>query len=200
MKQSFFPNYSKSIWLKLALVYLLNFNGINQSFSQPSTLYTTLTSTSPATTNSRLAVSSIGGFRQVRFQATSSASSGANWAFHTGTMASPNTTLNYRPVSANQTISFNSFVPTSSSSGARYNTGGGGYNGLLPNITGGNYYTFNVSANNGADNVMSVLETSYNPSSISTVTQFPLISAVDNLQAVTVRISLPSLPNFGEAF
>jgi len=200
MKQSFFPNYSKSIWLKLALVYLLNFNGINQSFSQPSTLYTSLTSTSPAPTNSRFALNAVGGFRQFRFQATASVASGlSSWAFSTGTTGAPTYNPCWRPTLASQLMSINTFIPTSFNNGAIYQSNSGN-DGQLPAITNGNYYTFNVSANAASSNAMSILETSFNPNTIASVLQYPASGAVDNNQSVTVRITLSNLPFSGENF
>ena len=187
-------SFSKKIVSSLML--LLVFFTSNDAFAQPSVLFTGLNSTTPAPTNSRFALNDMGVFRQIRFQANQNASaSSLGWAFHSGTTGSPNYNPCWRPYTGGNTLGVNGFIPTSFANGARYNTGGGGADGLLPAITSGNYYTFNVMENATADNQMALLETSYNP--VGLVSQ----SVVLPLSATgtgTVSITTSAAPSSGE--
>jgi hypothetical protein len=140
--------------------------------AQPTVLHTGLTSTSPAASNSRFALNTVGNFRQVRFQVNQTITGSTTaWAFHTGSTSSPNYNPCWRPSSGGNTLSVNTFIPTSADNGAIYQSSSGGTEGLLPALTNGNYYTFNVAANPNTSNPMSLLETTYNPVTVSTVTQ-----------------------------
>jgi hypothetical protein len=154
--------------------------------AQPSILYTNLGATTPASTNSRYLLNDFGIFRQFRFQANvSAAASSALWAFHIGSAGSPDYSNNWRPNVAGQTISLNNHIPTSFTNGARYNTAGGGFDGLLPAITNGNYYTFNVVETGGNDKPMQILETTYAPVPLVSQTYTPSLTA-NNGGVVTV--------------
>ena len=154
-------NFMKKALLRLLVLLLVFVN--TDVFAQPSVLYTSLTSTTPSPSNSRFTLSTVGGFRQARFQANQTVSSGGStWAFHTGSTGSPNYNPCWRPSLSSQLLSANTFIPTSFNNGALYQATSGGNDGQLPAITSGNYYTFNVSANGGSSNVMSLLETGFN--------------------------------------
>ncbi|NBX78999.1 MAG: hypothetical protein EBQ94_01235 [Flavobacteriales bacterium] len=166
----------------------------NMVFGQtPTVLYTSLTSTTPSPSNSRYTLNAMSGtFRQYRFQANQTVgSSGSTWAFHQGTTASPSYTNSWRPYTSNNLLSVNTYIPIGFANGARYNNNGG-TDGQLPAITSGNYYTFNVSNNTG-DNVMQLLETTYNPVTVSTVTQ-----AVGSYGSRTITITTSTTPNASE--
>lgn len=151
-------------------------------YSQPTVLGTSLANGNYKTYD----LNSIGVFKQFRLQAESSASvSTRNWEFATGTAANTNYTTNWRPYSGGNTLSSNTFIPTTYDNGAKYNSGSGGSSGLLPAITNGNYYTFNVSNSATADNVMQLLETSYNPVTISSVAQSVGIAGAENISITT---------------
>ena len=111
-----------------------------------------------------------GAFRQLRLQANSDAS-GLNWEFTSDSNGNPDYAINWRPYTGSQTLSgFNAVIdPSSEAASARYNSGFGGASGLLPTITSGNYYTVNVTENSGSDNFMAILETTYAPQSVSSV-------------------------------
>jgi hypothetical protein len=135
----------------------------------------------------------IGSFKQYRLQAASSAATGTrNWEFASGTAASTNYNPNWRPFTGGNTLSTNLFIPTSFANGAKYNTGGGA-SGLLPAITAGSYYTFNVGTNAAADNVMQLLETPYDPVVISG--QSNALTAVGSR---TISITTAGTPATGE--
>ena len=114
-------------------------------------------------------------FSQVRLQATTSGGGGSGlggarkWEFYNGTYVN-----NWRPYTANLTLAgFNQqILPVGGTASGLYNSNTGGQPGLLPNVTANNYYTFNIEDAAGAINHnMSVLETSYNPQSITSVIQ-----------------------------
>ena len=176
-------------------IYLLLFTVLAFSmgvFAQPSVLGTQLANGSYVTYN----LNSIGLFRQYRLQAsTSAAISTRNWEFASGTAASPNYTTNWRPNTSNNTLSSNLFIPTSFANGAKYNTASGGASGLLPVITSGNYYTFNVDINSAADNSMELLETSYNPVTITSVSNTTPANASNS---VLVTCTTSAAPSAGE--
>ena len=120
-----------------------------------------------------------------------------NWEFALGTIASPVYTTNWRPYTSGQTISgYNLFIGTATAT-ARYNTYSGGQSGLMPAVAAGNYYTFNVSINAALSNYMSILETSYNPVTISTLSS---TSPLNNNNSVLVTITTSAVPNSGENF
>ncbi|MFN8277778.1 MAG: hypothetical protein U0T84_09855 [Chitinophagales bacterium] len=166
--------------------------------AQPTVLYTGLTSTTPAPSNSRYTLNTIGNFRQYRFQSNQTASASTiGWAFHTGSTGTPNYNPCWRPYTSGNTLSANTFIPTTFANGARYNTFGGGADGLLPAITSGNYYTFNVQPNASADNVMSLLETTYNPVTITAVSNSSALSVSAN-NSVLVTVTTSAAPASGE--
>ncbi|MFY7885134.1 MAG: beta strand repeat-containing protein, partial [Dolichospermum sp.] len=120
--------------------------------------------------------------------------------FATGSAGSANYSTNWRPYTSGQTLSgFNTIIdPTSASSSARYNTSFGGQSGLMPAIASNSYYTFIVGTNSASNNTMSVLETNYNPVSISSVAQSPTSASVYATQSVTVTATMASSLNSGE--
>lgn len=143
-------------------------------------------------------LATVGGFKQVRLQAASSEVAGIrNWEFCTGTAGAANYFNNWRPYTAGLTLAgCNTFIPAvGGTASALYNTGTGGQSGLMPAITAGNYYTFNITNNNLANNSMAVLETNFDPELISTVTQYPASTAVVNTAGVTVTITTSVAPN-----
>ena len=126
-----------SISLLLLMLSLIGY--VPNCFAQPTVLGSQVVNGGYSTTN-LVAVS--GALKQVRLQATSGAASGArNWEFATGTAAATVYTTNWRPNTANNTLSINTYIPTTFANGAKYNTSSGGASGLLPAITSGNYYT-----------------------------------------------------------
>jgi trimeric autotransporter adhesin len=177
------------------LATVLPFLYVMALVAQPTVLYTGLTSTTPAPSNSRYTLNTVGGFRQFRFQANQTVSaSSTGWAFHSGSTGSPNYSPCWRPTNSNNTLSSNTFIPTSFANGANYQSSGGGSDGLLPAITSGNYYTFNVANSGSASSNMALLETTYSPVTVSTtVTQ-----ASGTYGSRTINITTSATPNSGE--
>ncbi len=94
---------------------------------------------------------------------------------------------------ANYTRSLNSLL----SGAAYYATGSGGWEHNLEfSATQDNYYTFIVGKNTASNNDMSILETTYNPRTISSVSRTPLTPG--NGQSVTVTATLSGTLNTGE--
>lgn len=209
MKVNFTRKLSVSFFAfnKLALQRLLFVTtlGISVcSYAQPTVLGTQVVNGGYTTYN----LNTVGGFKQIKLLATSSNGAGTrNWEFVTGTAAAPVYTTNWRPYSGScngnadvQIAGYNTFIAPNVAfpavtATATYNTSSGGCSGFLPAVTSGNYYTFNVTNTAAANNNMSVLETAYNPETISTVTQYPAATAVVNTAGVTVTITASAAPN-----
>ena len=170
--------------------------------AQPTTFGTALVDGSYASYN----LADRGAFRQVRLQAASSAGAlSRNWNFAQGTAPNQNFFNNWRPYSGacngglnlvisgfNQVIAPDTGNPVLSAS-ATFNSNSGGCDGFLPLITAGNYYTVNVTENTG-DNFMAILETSFAPATVSSVSGPPC--ATDCGYEVTVTLS--NAPAAGE--
>ncbi|MBK9213182.1 MAG: hypothetical protein IPO14_09610 [Saprospiraceae bacterium] len=91
-----------------------------------------------------------------------------------GTAAAPSYTNNWRPYTSGLTLAgYNQFIaPVGGTASALYNSGSGGQSGLLPSRYKWRYYTFNITDNAGPNNqTMSVLETTYLPVKITSLTQ-----------------------------
>jgi Ig-like domain CHU_C associated/Secretion system C-terminal sorting domain len=159
-------------------------------FAQPTVLYSSINSTP------RVAMTDLGLFKQGRMQANQSGFQ--RWAFHIGTVASPDYSQNWRIGSTPNVLSYGNFIPIGYSNGANYFSGGAGIDGELNAVVSGNYYTFNIMKNGAATSDMELLETNYNPTIISTVTQSPLAASVVANTAVAVTITMASAPAVGE--
>jgi hypothetical protein len=160
------------------------------AFAQPSVLYSSINTTP------RVPLTNMGLFLQGRMQANQSGYQ--RWAFHKGTVASPDYSQNWRIGSTPNVLSFSNFLQAGYSNGANYFTGGAGVDGELNPAVIGNYYTFNVMKNAFASNDMEVIETNFNPTMISTVIQSPLEASVVANSTVAVIITMASAPAIGE--
>ena len=137
-------------------------------------------------------------FRQASgIQATTSAGSGTRtWEFMEGTAAAPSYTNNWRPYTSGLTLAgYNQFIaPVGGTASALYNSGSGGQSGLLPAVTAGRYYTFNITEVAGPTNQrMAVLETTYLPVKITSLTQ----PAMASCKGYTVDIGFNNPINYG---
>lgn len=177
---------------KIALC-LLGFAPIGEIISQPTVLGT---STSGSYTTYDLTLRN--GARYVRVQVgggNGAATGVRNWEFGTGTAGAPNFVNNWRPNVSSLTLGgYNSPIdPSLVAASARYNTSSGGASGLMPATTSLYYYTFNIGLNAGSGNFMSVLETSFNPATISAMSVTYTVSK-GNYGATDVNLSsIPSL-------
>ncbi|OWY24067.1 hypothetical protein C7N43_05120, partial [Sphingobacteriales bacterium UPWRP_1] len=134
----------------------------------------------------------LGAFRQARIQATQS-SSGVTWEFP-ATCSYPGDV--WRPYAGGTgAVPFNTIIPPVGGTGsALYNSGNGGASGTLAATTNGRYYTFNVEDKLAPNNLfMSVLETTFNPVAISSITQ-----ADGALASRTITITTSATPATGE--
>ena len=144
----------------------------------------------------------LGIFRQVRVQAATSAAPGTrNWEFYEAPFDYDPA---WRPYTSGLTLSgFNQTIaPLGGISSALFNTGFGGSAGLMPAITAGRYYTFNVTEYSvpgvPSNEYMGVLETSFNPVSIISVVQTPGAGAVYPEGSVTVTVTTSAAVAAGE--
>lgn len=134
-----------------------------------------------------------GFFFQARIQANQS-SSLASWEFPAN-CGYPGDV--WRPYFGSG-VTFNSTVVPAPGpgNGALYNGGNGGASGTLPATTSGNYYTFNIQNVSAPTNAyMSVLETNYNPVTISAVSNTTPANASNS---VLVNCTVSSTPASGE--
>ncbi|MFN8276321.1 MAG: gliding motility-associated C-terminal domain-containing protein [Chitinophagales bacterium] len=109
----------------------------------------------------------------------------------------------WRAYTAGQTLAgFNQMIdPATQPASARYNSGFGGQGILLPAITAGRWYTFNVMTNQGNNNdTMAVLETAFDPTSIDSVTIPIDTNTINPLCSPEVRAYLGAAPQPGEYF
>jgi len=145
-----------------------------------------------------------GKIRQYRTQALNSAATGqSKWEFPTGTAASTNYNIVWRPYTANQTIfSFDSIISPNSTPtvGAMYNNTAGGFgngnSGKLPAVVANRYYTFNIGDSTG-NNYMAVWETNFNPTAISVSSQSPN-TVCTNGDSVSILLTANQLLNSTE--
>lgn len=110
-----------------------------------------------------------------------------------------NASGNYSPkwTSSSTTVhSLNTYLNGNSGSGATERLINGGAQDAHFTITASRYYTFNVGGNGGGDNDWSILETSYNPVSISSVSSPPATVAIS--EPVTVTVTTAANPSSGE--
>jgi|GEM_PF-2111271 len=177
-----------------------NNNGQNYSYSVPEPAATPLnlgTNMADGIAYSTYPLTTYGVVNMGRMMAQNTLASGAgSWEFFFG-----NYFYNWRPYDAGQTLSgFDAIIdPISEPASARYNDNFGGQTGLLPAIQAGNWYTFIVQ-NGELDNLMSVLETTYQPADITNVGQNPAQPTNVSTVSVPVTFSVPSLNANEHAF
>lgn len=144
----------------------------------------------------------LGIFRQARIQAASSAPTGTrNWEFYEAPFDYDPA---WRPYTGGLTLAgYNmNIFPTAGTASALFNTGFGGSAGLMPTIANGYYYTFNITEYSTPgvpqNEYMGVVETSYNPVGITSVTQSPPSGAVYPENSVYVTVVTAAAPSPGE--
>ncbi|QBZ96594.1 T9SS type A sorting domain-containing protein [Flavobacterium sangjuense] len=166
------------------------------AYAQPTVLGSSVANGSYTTYN---LVTRGGGVRYVKVNATSAGTAGRLWEFATGVAGSANYTTNWRPYTASQQLSTNTYIdPATATSSARYNTSSGGATGTLPAVVSGSYYTFIVGGNSTANNFMSVLSTTYNPKDITAASQSPLAASVGVGQSVVVTATISAVLSTNE--
>ena len=159
----------------------------------PSVLYSSVNS-SP-----RVNLTDLGIFRQGRLRSNVSDHSPQTWAFHIGSTSdnSPNYSVNWRPWTNNNSIAVNTFIQVGNPNGALYNSNSGGGDGKFIDSRSGYYYTFNVTEG-VYNNNMEILETSYNPVTITKVSQNLAGNCIGSTDKVIITIETDSPPAFGE--
>ena len=190
----------------LAILFLASFKGV--CFAQPTVIGTDILLGPPNYVTYGL--NAVGGFKQFRIQATNPAVAGSiQWQFTQGTAAVPDYNNKWMPYSGScngnpnvQIAGYNTFiapatVPYPSTTASATYSGAGGCPGFLPAVTAGLYYTFNVTNNApNLNNNMSVLETVYNPATISTVTRNP--ATVGGTVSPVITVVMSAAPSAGE--
>jgi len=145
-------------------------------------------------TNTAMALQ--GGAFRARFQenGTGTASGVRNWQFNADTYFN---TWGTTAAAGVQTLaSYNTIIAPNSATASGNFQGGAGYNsnGRLPATLASNYYTYNITRGTSyASQRMAVLQTSYNPVTISSVTAAPGAYA-----SRTVTITTSAAPAAGE--
>ncbi len=186
----------KALYKAISIFLFLFIPGLVTNAQAPATMF--LGTDLPGGSYVNNAMTDKGSFYQKRLQETGTTGSGTRkWEFNAdsyyNTWRAPNTT----PINI---AGHNQIIAPSSSTASAYfrNSYGGGDGARLQATTNGNYYTFNltkyyVSANVYNNQLMEVLETSYNPKSISgAVVTFTISKG--NYGATDVNLS--SLPTF----
>lgn len=130
-----------------------------------------------------------GVIRSVRVQ--SGITGNAEYLFNTAA-------TNYNPQwTGSNAPNFSRTLDTKLSGAAFYYTGGGWNSNLQSSLTNGYYYTFIIGENSSSNNDMSVIETNFNPVSISAVNASPSGNPYIG-QNVVVSITTGSTPDANE--
>ena len=136
-----------------------------------------------------------GGFFQAQFQESTGQASGVrNWQFNSDSYNNV-----WGTVSSTKTLAAYNTAIVPSTTTASGNWVAAGYNnfGRLPATQSGFYYTYNIlKGSSYASQNMAVLETSYLPKAISSVTQSPAVPT--GCQTAVVTINMASAPSVGE--
>jgi|GEM_PF-2111556 len=107
----------------------------------------------------------------------------------------------WRAYTAGQVLAgYNTVIdPVTQTASARWNNNFGGSGIMLPAVDSGYYYTINIMTNNGYnDDTMAILETSYNPVTVDSVSLPVDTNTVGPACSPTVIAMLSSPPSVGE--
>lgn len=108
------------------------------------------------------------------------------------------TASNYNPQwTGSNAPNFTRALDSKLSGAAFYYTGGGWNTNLQSSLTSGNYYTFIIGENSSSNNDMSVIETDFNPVTISTVSANPSDNPYIG-QNVVISITTSGTPDADE--
>ncbi len=99
-----------------------------------------------------------------------------------------NANQDYNPKWVGSNSNFTRTTNTLYAGGAYYFTSGSWDHNLEISATANNYYTFIIGQNSGSNNDLSILETTYNPTLITGVSQSPL--TVHNGEVVTITVTV----------
>ena len=139
-------------------------------------------------------MTNLGKFNQTRLLSTTTQpASTSRWEFYS--CSGSCYTYSWAPNSPGLTLAgYNQDIPPAAgTASATYNSGSTGQYGLLPAVTSGNYYTFNVMNTTG-NNDMGVLQTTYSPVSITSVSAYAACAS----SGVTVSAKTSIAPNPAE--
>jgi len=162
--------------------------------AQPGALSTNNLTNGPVFYDCRALTSPSGAFKQARIQATLSSAS-VTWEFP-ATCAFPGDV--WRPYLAGAgNAPFNTTIaPVGGTASALYNNVNQGASGNMSATTSGNYYTFNIeNVASGVNAKMAILETNYNPVTISAVSNSTPGNATN---ATLITCTASAAPSSGE--
>lgn len=110
----------------------------------------------------------------------------------------PNQSAGYNPKWVGSTSDFSRSKDSKLSGAAFHYTSGGWDKDLEVSVTNGNYYTFIIGENPTSNNDLSIIETTFNPVVLSTVSRSPSAGTISASQPVTVNITTASSVNGNE--
>ncbi|HRI27124.1 MAG TPA: HYR domain-containing protein [Chitinophagales bacterium] len=162
--------------------------------AQPSSVATNNLSGSPFNCTNLI---DYGAFRQARILANQS-SSATTWEFPADCSFPGNVWRPFNAGNCSTPLPLNTVIqPVSGSCSALYNSSNGGVSGNLAATTLNRYYTFNVEDKVAPNNLfMSVLETTYNPKNISSVSACTISPGTN--QVVQIFVGFSATPSVGE--
>lgn len=183
-------NFTKTTLL--LFTFLISMYVCQEAIAQPGSLGTNNVNGAPFTC---VSLNDLGAFRQVRIQATQT-SAASNFEFP-ATCGYPGDVWRAYATGTSD-LPFNTVIPpVSGTASALYNSTNGGAAGNLATTTNGRYYTFNVEDKNAPNNLyMSVLETTYDPKFITSVSACTTLPGTN--QIVQVYITISSALSSGE--
>ncbi len=145
---------------------------LGSAFAQPANFHTNINN--PSFSSHTLIA--YGKLRQCRILATSSLPSGdGRWLFYTGSF-SPKwcpTSIGTNTIPAFDSIINPSLTPGSAIYQPAFGGGPYGVDGNLLAIVSGRYYTINIGDVSNANNFMAIWETTFNPTTLSSIAQSP---------------------------
>ncbi len=119
-------------------------------------------------------------------------------------IAAGNFSTVWRAYSGGQTLAgFNQIIDTTQSAAALYNSGFGGSGILLPAVTGGMFYTFNVQTHGSVgtySDTMAIIMTSYDPVAITNVSIPVDTNTIGPACSPVIVATLAAAPSVGEYF
>ncbi len=176
-------NFTKTTLL--LFTFLMSMYVCQEVIAQPGAVGTNNVNGAPFNCTS---LTDFGAFRQARIQATQT-SAVSNFEFPLNCTYPGDVWRAYAIGTTD--LSFNTVIPpVAGTASALYNSTNGGAAGNLATTTNGNYYTFNVEDKVAPNNLyMSVLETTYNPKSITSVGSCTGAPAANQIVQVFVTIS-----------
>ena len=182
------------VTFRLVIWAIVCLASINMNAQTPNSIGTDLANG----TYTNVATANYGLFNQYRVMATVSVASGTRKLEFPENVGSFYNV--WRTYSGGTLSAYNTMIdPVTQAASARWNNNFQGTGIMLPAITSGNYYTVNIMTNNGYNNdTMAVLETTYNPITITAVSIPIDTNTVGPFCSPTIIATLSAAPSAGE--